>query len=58
MLEPYYQIIFEYELMSWNAIEREWPLNRNYELFLEWFEVKICDDLFDLETDLIEVEEL
>jgi hypothetical protein len=58
VLKPYYSKIFEYELMSWNHIENEWPPKRDYELFLEWFEVKIGDDLFDLETETIEIEEL
>lgn len=58
VLKPYYKEIFEYELMSWNSIESEWPQNRNYELFLEWFEVRLGNDLFDLETEEIETEEL
>ncbi len=56
ILKPYYRKIFEYELMSWNSIISEWPLNRNYELFLDWFEFKLADYLFDLETEAIEFE--
>jgi hypothetical protein len=58
VMAVYYRKIFEYELSSWNVIKSEWPRNRNYELFREWFEFKICDDLFDLETEPIESEEL
>lgn len=57
-LKSYYRKIFDYELMSWNYIKKEWPPKRNYKLFLEWFEVKIGDDLFDLEKETIESEEL
>jgi hypothetical protein len=58
VLKPYYQKIFEYELRSWNTIKNEWPPDRSYELFLEWFDARVGDDLFDLETGLIEIEEL
>lgn len=58
-LKRYYLKIFEYELLSWNTINSEWPQKkRNYKLFLEWFEVKIGDDLLDLETERIQAEEL
>jgi hypothetical protein len=36
----------------------EWPENRTYELFLEWFEVRMGSDLLDLETDEIQLENL
>lgn len=58
VLELYYANIFEYELMSWNGYEHEWPKNRNLELFLEWFDVKLCDDVFDLAKDEIEIEKI
>lgn len=58
LLEPYYFEIFEYELSSWNVYDHEWPQNRDIKMFLEWFEVKLNDDLFDLETDPIDREEL
>jgi len=53
ILESYYDKIFEYELMSWNSYESEWPENRNLDLFFEWFEVKLCNDIFDLENERI-----
>jgi hypothetical protein len=58
VLSLYYSKIFEYELSSWNSIKKEWPQNRSYELFREWFECKVCNDLFDLETEAIELEKL
>ena len=57
-LEPYFQQIFEYELDSWNGFKNEWPQKRNLKLFLEWFEVNLCDDIFDLEEGIIEVEKV
>ena len=56
VLKPYYLEIFEYELLSWNGYKSEWPQNRSIELFLEWFDVKLCDDLYDLETEKIKSE--
>ena len=53
ILKPYYLEIFEYELLSWNGYKSEWPQNRSLELFLEWFDVKLCEDLYDLETEKI-----
>ena len=58
VLKPYYLEIFEYELLSWNGYKSEWPQNRCLELFLEWFDVKLCDDLYDLETEKIKSERL
>ena len=58
VLKPYYLEIFEYELLSWNGYKSEWPQNRSLELFLEWFDVKLCDDLYDLETEKIKSEKL
>jgi hypothetical protein len=58
VLKPYYKIIFEYELSSWNSYEHEWPKNRTYERFLEWFDVRFYDDLFDLEEGKITKEKL
>ena len=58
VLKPYYLEIFEYELLSWNGYKSEWPQNRSLELFLEWFDVKLCDGLYDLETEKIKSEKL
>jgi len=57
IIEPYYARIFENELMLWNAIEHEWPEKRNMEVFLDWFEITLCEDIFDLEPGEIITEE-
>ena len=57
IIEPYFTKIFENELMLWNVIEHEWPENRNVDVFLDWFEVSISDDVFDLESGKITTEE-
>jgi hypothetical protein len=55
-IEPYFKEIFEYELYSWNVLKNEWPRKRNLKLFLEWFEVGLCESMFDLEKGKIEAE--
>lgn len=58
VLESYYIRIFEYELLSWNTYKNEWPQNRVYETFIEWFDVSLCDEIVDLETEKIISEKL
>ena len=58
VLKPYYLEIFEYELLSWNSYKSEWPQKRSLELFFEWFDIKLCDYLYDLETEKIKSEKL
>ena len=57
ILASYYKDIFEYELSSWNIIEKEWPKDRSMKNFLEWFEVHFCDEIIDLGPDEIETED-
>jgi hypothetical protein len=52
-----YVEVFEHELFMCNSIEGEWPCNRSFELFVEWFDVKNCNEIYDLEVDQIEIEE-
>jgi hypothetical protein len=56
ILGPYFKQIFEYELDSWNSYKNEWPQKRDLKLFLEWFEVGLCESILDLEKDEIEAE--
>jgi hypothetical protein len=58
ILSPYYVEIFEYELMSWNHLKHEWPEDRSIDVFLDWFEATLCDDIFDLESEAIETEKV
>lgn len=57
-LESYYTKIFEYELLSWNTYKDDWPQNRVYETFIQWFDVSLCDEIVDLETENIVSETL
>lgn len=50
VLSEYYDLIFESELEGWWTKESDWPANRDFELFGEWFDVEqhsIVEDLVD-----------
>ena len=53
ILNPYYIQIFENELLSWNHRKREWPEERSIAVFLNWFKVIFCADIFDLMSETI-----
>jgi hypothetical protein len=41
--------IFMFELDSWHPNKKEWPQNRNYKMFQEWFKVEISTLIYDFE---------
>jgi len=48
LLVDVYDIIFERELFSWHRDEREFPENRTFAMFCEWFDVKHHSVVIDL----------
>ena len=44
-----YDDIFINELNDWCTDEEEWPKNRTYKMFSEWFNIEICSMILDLE---------
>ncbi len=40
--------IFEEELNSWMRDPDVWPQRRTLKVFVEWFEVEVCELVFDL----------
>jgi len=54
ILEEYHDIIFEKELNGWWTDPSDWPVNRTYSMFKEWFEVIFHSMIEDLDHgDLI-----
>ncbi|MAZ39564.1 MAG: VacJ [Legionellales bacterium] len=43
-----YEGIFESELISWGVPKEEWPENRTYPLFKQWFNTEFHSVLFDI----------
>lgn len=44
-----YDKIFRLELESWFVDEKQWPKNRNYDLFKAWFDISYQSMIYDLE---------
>ena len=56
-LEEKYEIIFEEELEAWHTDDTDWPENRTFELFKEWFTISFCSGVQDFGGDEIIYEE-
>lgn len=54
VLRKHYKSIFENELFGMWADENDWPQNRTYKLFNEWFSVVVAGYVFDLPKTRIE----
>lgn len=44
---------FKLELDEWTEDESEWPENRTFEMFKEWFSVDVSTMIYDMENDTI-----
>jgi hypothetical protein len=49
-LKKNYGQVFTNELSEWTDDQDDWPKNRTYKMFLDWFDVKICSMIYDLGT--------
>jgi hypothetical protein len=43
--------ILERELSDWTVDEDEWPDNRDFNVLCDWFEIILCDSIFELEHE-------
>ncbi len=48
VLEEFWPDLFEALLEGWSTDERSWPTNRTFEMFHEWFEVRMSSIVRDL----------
>ena len=48
-LKKNFDTLFKNELENWHADSEDWPSNRTYKKFTEWFEVEINSMIYDLE---------
>jgi len=48
-LKKKYDRFFTIELYDWHTNKKDWPQNRNYKMFKEWFQVEISKSIYDLE---------
>ena len=53
-IEAVFPEIFEDELEAWWTEEKDWPKNRTFAMFKEWFEISIAPLVYDtVEEDLV-----
>ncbi|MFQ6092924.1 MAG: hypothetical protein ACE5OR_09610 [bacterium] len=52
-----YRLIFEHELNGWHLDEKDWPRDRTYKRFKEWFDIELHSMALDLVQGDIEKEE-
>lgn len=48
-----FDIIFEAELEGWHTRESDWPANRTFAMFRDWFQVTLSSGIEDLCEGLI-----
>lgn len=57
LMKKYHKEIFENELAGMWIDTRDWPKDRSWEVFGEWFEWRIASLVYDLETSILEKED-
>lgn len=53
VLEEVYETVFELELAGWSTDESEWPENRDFATFQDWFDIELHSVVEDLCDDEI-----
>jgi hypothetical protein len=48
-LKKKFDKIFQSELETWHDNKKEWPQNRNFKMFKEWFQVDMSKMVYDIE---------
>lgn len=54
VLREFFEDIFEQVLWEWATDEGDWPKERSYEKFREWFDVEFHSGVIDLAEDPID----
>ena len=54
-LEQSHLMLFEQELFQWSKDESEWPINRDLDMFLEWFDIEFYSTVIDSLDEGIEI---
>ena len=57
IIQDLYRDIFEIELCSWSKDESQWPKERDYQTFLDWFDVQVHSMVLHPYEEEIEEEE-
>lgn len=51
VLEEHFETIFDHELWSWHRVRADWPANRTFTMFKEWFAIEIHSLVMDLDAE-------
>ena len=51
IIRKYYKTIFQHELDAWMTDRDSWPSSLDLRTFILWFDVDVCDIVFDLAPD-------
>ena len=57
IIKDMYYVIFEIELASWVTDNTQWPENRDYTTFKQWFDIEPHSTIFDMMDEDIEEEQ-
>lgn len=57
-LELSHSAIFEVELHTWWTAEKDWPQNRTFEMFKQWFDYKFHSIVVDLVDEALHDDEM
>ena len=57
-IKEHFREIFDAELEEWWTDEADWPMQRDYATFLEWFDITAESIVTDLGRDPIRIEDL
>jgi len=52
-LRKIYKGIFEHELFAWHTVTDDWPKNRPYSKFKEWFDIQYTSEVVDLDRNVL-----
>jgi len=50
ILRRHFDRIFEEKLDAWHRLPDDWPQQRTYRMFRQWFHVRLVDQVLDLEV--------
>jgi len=57
VLSKVYDIIFEEELFAWHTREADWPIDRSFSMFRDWFDVEFHSIVEDICGDPLKDDE-
>ena len=57
ILKQVFDLIFEEQLTGWWQDDRDWPSNRSFEVFTDWFDVEFHSLVLDLADEPLMREE-